>query len=144
MKKCNDPRCLNCAYLIEGTSIVMENGELVHVRREMTCKTLNVIYVIFCQGCGRSYIGQTGRRFNERATGHRGRLFNSIHRQEVYRHINECIGCDRMGPPSFRVFPFFKLPADSTAKNRINWEMYFIQRYGSSLNAGRSGSRFRW
>ena len=50
VKKCNDPCCANCEYMIEGDSIVMENGEIFQIKTEMTCQTANLIYVIFCRG----------------------------------------------------------------------------------------------
>ena len=50
---------VNCAYILEGDFIVMENGESFHVETEMTCQTSNVVYAIFCQGCEKSYIGET-------------------------------------------------------------------------------------
>ena len=59
VRKCNDPCCANCEYMIEGDSITVENGDIFHIKTEMTCQTANVVYVIFCRGCGKSYIDET-------------------------------------------------------------------------------------
>lgn len=108
IKKCNHPCCENCGYMIEGESIVMENGDLFEIKEQMTCQTRNVIYVIFCNGCNKSYIGETGEQLNKRAGGHQTQIFNESWRAlEVCHHISECGGNDPKGPHPFRIAPFF-------------------------------------
>ena len=134
---CNDPCCANCEYLIEGDSILMENGELFHIKTEMTCQTSNVIYVIFCRGCNKSYIGETGEQLNKRACGHRTQVFNPSYRAlEVCHHIAECGGSNREGPPPFRIAPFFKMPANCSRIEREGKEKFFQDKFCPSLHPG--------
>ena len=137
VERCNNPCCANCEYLIEGDSILMENGELFHIKTEMTCQTSNVIYVIFCRGCNKSYIGETGEQLNKRACGHRTQVFNPSYRAlEVCHHIAECGGSNREGPPPFRIAPFFKMPANCSRIEREGKEKFFQDKFCPSLHPG--------
>lgn len=108
VKKCGDPCCSTCDYIIEGESIVMENGDLFFIKDKLTCQSKNVVYVLFCAGCNKSYIGETGEQLNKRANGHRTQIFNSDWRSlEVAHHIAECTGARVGGPRPFSIAPFF-------------------------------------
>ena len=80
ISKCGDPLCGNCPYMMEGRSILMENGDLFEVQEKMNCKTKNVIYVLVCANCNRTYIGETGKGFSYRAGEHHTLINNATYR----------------------------------------------------------------
>ena len=43
-----------------GEEMRVTNRVTVMTMMMMTCQTANLIYIIFCRGCGKSYIGETG------------------------------------------------------------------------------------
>ena len=47
------------------------SGASVKLKRQTNCKSANVIYLITCTQCGKQYVGETKRAFNERMNGHR-------------------------------------------------------------------------
>ena len=50
VSKCGK-NCANCPYMIEGETIKMENGEDFRIHEQLTCRSQNVIYAMFCAGC---------------------------------------------------------------------------------------------
>ena len=71
IKKCGKD-CATCPFMIEGELLQMENGEIFHIRDSLTCQTKNVIYVMFCNGCDATYIGETGQPFNKQMDSYQG------------------------------------------------------------------------
>ena len=63
--------CANCLYMIEEDFIQMENREIIYIKENLSCRSQNVIYVMFCAGCDAMYIGETGQPFNKRMDSHR-------------------------------------------------------------------------
>ena len=59
IQKCTDKRCRTCPDLIEGTSVVFNNGKKFTVKQNMSCGTKNVVYALICTTCGDFYIGET-------------------------------------------------------------------------------------
>ena len=124
--KCNDKRCLCCKQIIEADSVVMENGDRFNIIEKMSCKSRNIIYVIFCMGCSKSYIGETGLILSHRTNLHRSHIRNSNWRQlEVSHHVNECAG--HLEIP-FKIMPFFKMPLNCTRIERESKELFFSKK----------------
>ena len=129
----------NLTYILQdmGEEMRVTNRVTVMTMMMMTCQTANLIYIIFCRGCGKSYIGETGEQLNKRACGHRTQVFNSSYRTlEVCHHIAECGGSDREGPPPFSIAPFLKMPANCTRIEREGKEKFFQDKFCPSLHPG--------
>ena len=134
--KCNDTRhnCQCCDNIIEGTNIEMENGDLFEIQESMNCKTENVVYVMFCMGCQKTYIGETGQKLCSRASEHRCHIRNKEYRSlEVSHHIFECAG--HLSIP-FKIMPIFKMPLNCTRIERECKEFFFQKKFCPSLHPG--------
>ena len=73
---CNDSRCLTCLHTNCDDTIIGPSG-FVHPHGRFTCKSCNVIYVIYCEKCAQIYVGETCRELKERFKEHR-RLANYL------------------------------------------------------------------
>ena len=75
--------CILCAYLPKDSikhHKCYKTGKINNINNPVNCTTTNVIYKIECKKCPEwVYIGETGQRFCERFTAHRG----YVNRQEV-------------------------------------------------------------
>ena len=118
VSKCNDTRhnCQCCNNIIEGNCVEMEDGEIFTIQQSMNCKTENVVYVLFCNNCPKTYIGETGQKLCTRTAEHRCHIRNVAHRKlEVSHHVFECAG--HLNIP-FRIMPIFKMPLNCTRIER--------------------------
>ena len=74
-QKCGTPRCQSCQLLLDMGESLTVNDQVVTVRRNLNCKSQNVIYLAQCQICKRlienAYFGQTGQHAHKRINGHR-------------------------------------------------------------------------
>ena len=52
--------------------MISHSGEIVDITEDIDCTTQSVIYLLTCtkQGCGKQYIGETGRGIYERYREH--------------------------------------------------------------------------
>ena len=74
VKKCNDRRCKVCEILIEGKIFKFKNCQTeFEVKRNFTCNSKNVVYVIQCDSCKEEYIGST-QQLNHRVALHKSNI----------------------------------------------------------------------
>ena len=112
----------------------MENGDSFEVQGKMNCKTKNVIYLLVCANCKRTYIGQTGKGFSYRAGEHRTHVNNPNYRRlEVSHHVSECAG--HLAIP-FKIAPFYKMPLNCSVLERETKELFFQKKFLPSLHPG--------
>ena len=136
VSKCNDSRhnCQCCYNIIEGNCIEMEDGEIFTIQQTMNCKTENVVYVLFCNNCPKTYIGETGQKLCTRTAEHRCHILNAAHRKlEVSHHVFECAG---HLPIPFRIMPIYKMPLNCTRIERESKELFFQKKFCPSLHPG--------
>ena len=127
VKKCGK-NCANCPYMIEGDFIQMENREIFHIKENLSCRSQNVIYVMFCAGCDAMYIGETGQPFNKRMDSHRVHINRQEYRKlAVSNHIFNCPGTQNL-TVKFRTCPFFKMPLNCSKIEREAKEAFFQQK----------------
>ena len=70
--KCNDSRCLTCRSALIGNQIhINSTGKTFNIKKHLTCKSFNVIYVITCSKCCKQYVGKTETNLNIRVNNHR-------------------------------------------------------------------------
>ena len=128
IKKCNSPRCEICDMLILSNTLKMENGKIHHIKHDMSCNSLFVIYYIKCQFCPLSYIGETDN-FRSRVNLHKSNTKNEANRNlKVNKHIHFC------SKNKFSITPIFKCKNDDYVY-RKEMESVFINSYCPSLNS---------
>lgn len=132
VKKCNRPRCKTCPSLIEGGSIKMENGLEHKINFDMSCISKNIIYVLFCNSCRKSYIGESSDFLNMRINTHRQQIKDSnLRHLLVSRHIFECN--PNVALP-FKIMPIYKMHNENPIQ-RLSVESDLIKKYKPSLNS---------
>ena len=128
--------CANCPYMIEGDEIQMEKGETFRVQENLSCRSKNVIYVMFCAGCNAMYIGETGQPFNKRMNTHRLHINRATYRNLVVsNHIFNCPGTQNL-TIKFRTCPFFKMPLNCSRIEREAKEAFFQKKFMPTLHPG--------
>ena len=106
-------------------------------KRNICCKSSNLVYAITCKTCLKQYVGQTGRTIMERFQGH----FGAIKREEKTTLINDHFNrIDHNGVQDFEihVMDFINLEAKSeTGKAlRLKLESRWINRLRSAFPDG--------
>ena len=130
VKRCSDLRCGACKVIRTGSEINIR-GSTFRVQSSMNCSSKNVIYMIFCNGCDKFYIGQT-TNLRARVRVHKSQIKNPAYRfLPVSKHISEC------GKGKFEVYPLYQVHAKSN--DDINSllttkENYFIKKFKPALN----------
>ena len=129
VKKCNEPRCGLCSFIIEGNSLKLGDKSF-HVKESMDCTVQNVLYVLVCNGCRDFYIGQTGDKLRNRRTVHDQQIRDPLTRQmPMSGHLDKCSKSN----PKFGIFPFYKFHNDCLSA-RLSKERYFIEVFKPPLN----------
>ena len=126
VKKCNDRRCKVCEILIEGKVFKFKNCHTeFEVKRNFTCNSKNVVYVIQCDRCKEEYIGST-QQLNHRVALHKSNIKIPQNRiLFVSKHIYECSN------GHFHIMPLYQ--SDNYSLLTIK-EQYFIDKFKPSLN----------
>ena len=128
--KCGSPRCKLCLCIMEGDSVFFRNsGMRFVVKTHMDCTTRNLIYALFCGGCGHSYIGETVC-LRDRIATHRNNskcVNNAV--MKVSRHICEC-------GEGFKVCPLLKVNQECKI-TRLVKEDNLVKLLKPDLNADR-------
>ena len=88
MKNCGK-QCPTCPYVQQG-KIVLGNSFVWNIRKNVNCKTKNIIYMIECSkdNCKQRYIGQTEKSLHERFSQHRGYVNRRIFSYATGHHFN--------------------------------------------------------
>lgn len=64
---CRSKKCAICPYVIEADTFIGVNGASYKVRNQITCKSTNVVYAVYCKRCERYiYVGETGDTLYQR------------------------------------------------------------------------------
>ena len=105
--KCGHSKCESCKEILEVNELFFRNsGVTFKIKKSMNCLVRNVIYALFCNGCGNSYIGETVN-FRERMNGHRNKSTSSLYANaEVSKHLLNC-------GQGFKSCPIFKVREQS-------------------------------
>ena len=90
---CNASRCGICPIIQERPSITIQStGQKFIIKKEATCRTDNVLYILTCSGCGEQYVGETCMMLTRRITLHRQHINTPQYRiLGVNRYIAECV-----------------------------------------------------
>ena len=74
MKRCNQPRCEACPYILEGKEVSSPFcATSVRINSALDCNSKNLVYGLFCDkdNCNQIYIGKTERKLKERLSEHK-------------------------------------------------------------------------
>ena len=89
MKKCNNPNCGTCPFVVEGYKVKSQvTGELFDINFPSDCNTQNLIYCIVCTKCKQNYIGETKRPLKARFGDHLGYVRNNKLNEPTGKHFN--------------------------------------------------------
>ncbi len=131
ISKCSDSRCRCCDHIITGNTHQLKSGTVLKPNSDMSCDSMNLIYVIECLGCREHYVGETGQTLRERMRGHRVEVTNAQHRKTpVDIHIAKC----SKKHPFFNVFPVYKCHPKGTMLQRRAREDFLIKKLHAKLN----------
>lgn len=137
--KCINPtKCRYCPKINKTGEIVCTVTNRTYIsKRNICCKSSNLVYAITCKTCLKQYVGQTGRTIMERFQGH----FGAIKREEKTTLINDHFNrIDHNGVQDFEihVMDFINLEAKSeTGKAlRLKLESRWINRLRSAFPDG--------
>ena len=126
--KCGFRNCKLCSEIMEVDRVLFANsGKVFTIHQRMNCTTRNVIYVIFCKKCQKSYIGETVNLRN-RANSHRNNSKNSDYAvMLVSKHIYNC-------GEGFSICPILKIHEECKI-TRLVKEDHLIKTLKPDLNA---------
>ena len=109
VSKCDTPRCQLCEIIICKDIFISENRKNFHVKCNMNCNSLFVVYVLFCANCNATYIGGTNN-LRLRVNLHRNHIENPNYGLLfVSQHIQHCSSNIAI---KFKVIPIYKCPND--------------------------------
>ena len=126
VKKCGSKKCEICDILIEGNSYKFKNTtKPFEIRKNLTCNSPNVIYVMECNTCHENYVGMT-HKLNERTNIHKSNIRIEVNRKlHVSKHMADC------SKNGFRIIPI--LQSDNYSRLPI-LEENIIRRFKPALN----------
>ena len=126
VSRCKNKRCKICDILIEGRNFKFKHSASnFEIKRNLTCTSKNVVYVLQCDNCKEEYIGST-KQLNHRISLHKSNIKLPQNRiLFVSRHIFDC------SEGNFKVMPIYQ--TDDYSMITIK-EQLFIDRYKPMLN----------
>ena len=129
--KCGKKRCKLCSIITIGSCFSSSSTKLTYsISENMSCGSLNTIYLVTCTKCNIQYIGETGRTLRERFNNHRSDIYLNKN-TAIAKHFNEILHEYK----HLSVFPLETI-LDTTA--RRDKESYWIKilqtRHPSGLN----------
>ena len=96
----------------------------------MNCTAKNLLYVLYCGNCDKTYIGHT-TDLRHRNSLHKNQILHAQYRKlQCSHHIFNCNPSNR----NFKIMPFFKLKLNCPENERESKENYFINIFKPSLN----------
>ena len=90
-EKCNDKRCLLCKIVIDSPTYKTKNGTILKRNFKITCKSMDLIYLLICYTCLAEYLGETGNKINLRKNLHRNQIEDDDYRiLKCSKRIHTC------------------------------------------------------
>ena len=126
VKKCGISGCACCEDILEVSSFFFVNSGIdFEIKVPMTCTVRNVIYLLQCKGCNKTYIGETVN-FRNRMSSHKTNSTNPDSTMEVYSHLYKC-------GKGFWKLPLFKVKVENKIA-RLVIENNLIKKLMPDLN----------
>ena len=87
--KCKNKKCQFCPLLDKSGRIKSsKSGREYQCKKNVTCRSNNLIYCITCKQCTKQYVGQTGDTLHKRFGAHAGSIGRKNLKEDVGRHFN--------------------------------------------------------
>ena len=130
--------CRYCKILDKSGRITSHyNGRVYTCKKNVTCKSSNLIYCIECTRCGLQYVGQTMNKLMMRFQAHWQTIDNKQIQYDVSKHFNEK---DHQGTKDMRIYVLdflYAHPQSEMAKSlRDTIEFPWIYRLRTCLPMG--------
>jgi len=151
IKKCNGRLCGTCPFLEETNFFYSNSTGQRHKpsladQDYLTCKSENVIYMIYCKVCNIQYIGETKQKLIRRFSNHKTNINGKKSGQIVHKHFEE----SGHGVSNLRVIPIEiidkrnvnlqnlseKQKDQAITKYRLNREKFWISKMQTAYPFG--------
>ena len=137
----NACRTRNCRYckVLDRTGRIKSHtkGREYNCKKNVTCKSSNLIYCITCTHCGMQYVGQTKLRLMDRFGNHFTSIQRNDGKNDVCKHFNDTghSGIDNL---KLHILDFIHAAPNSDFGRalRDQIEFHWIQRLRSQLPHG--------
>ena len=87
--KCSNKKCQFCPLLDKSGRILSSFTKREYeCKKNITCKSSNLIYCITCKRCSQQYVGQTGNTLHKRFGAHAGFINQQNLKEDIGRHFN--------------------------------------------------------
>ncbi len=87
--RCSNKKCIFCPILETSGRIKSTfTGREYESKKNVTCRSSNLIYCITCLVCNKQYVGQTGDSIRKRFGAHFGSINRKNLKEDVGRHFN--------------------------------------------------------
>ena len=115
-----------CNIIIERKHFSFKNNmNRFEIKRNLTCNSTNVIYVIECDSCQENYIG-CAKTLNLRVSQHKSNIkIPENRRLHVSNHLYQC------SQGNFKIMPIYQVDKYSMLTTK---EEFFINKFKPSLN----------
>ena len=135
---CKTKNCRYCRILDTSGRIVSHmTGREYNCKKNVTCKSSNLIYCISCKTCGKQYVGQTKLRLMNRFGNHFTSIQRNDGKNDVCKHFNDTRhkGIDDL---QLHILDFIHAAPNSEFGKvlRDEIEFHWIQRLRSQLPHG--------
>ena len=88
--KCNNSNCKHCAFADCNSFIKLKNKFYFPILRNTTCRSINLLYILYCNSCFHYYIGQT-KDFRKRFNKHKRNIRLNIQDGKTNKLVNHFI-----------------------------------------------------
>jgi hypothetical protein len=127
-RQCNNTYCVMCREIgLTQTVLSTTTRQEMRIIDRLDCKSKNIIYLIHCDCCKVQYIGETGRRMDQRFMLHRHELVHNKPTSVAFHFNQEC------SVEHFVPIPIIQCPeletVELTAKFRKRIESDLIKRF---------------
>jgi hypothetical protein len=132
--KCPNTRCLTCNFLTVNSRFYSTTfGSTFALTSNVSCNSINVVYLVTCLKCKIQYVGETGKTFRDRITAHRSCIKLKKH-TPIGIHFNSL---------NHKVSHFSVIPIETLNNDNINarrarehyWQLTLGTVFPKGLNA---------
>ena len=141
-KRCHECMVENCIYCfsLDTTRRIISHSvkKSFMSKKNVTCKSHNVVYCLECQTCGKQYVIQTKRTSHERLREHFRNVRNGKLDDPIGRHFNFDAHNGEITQIKVYILAFITLPSYSSdaLRMRLRVENLWINRLRTSLPLG--------